>query len=690
MNARTHGWLLALGAALIAPKALAQTTFAVEWPTGERDPSAALVSLDHDDDNDDGVPDLAETSAPDVRADDEIVPVRLTGVTTGAVRVTVSGGLRVALPTGMVTTWNAPVTNGSAVVPIVGIAASRSVGDSSLTFTAGAIERRVAVTIAATTFLHGDNSPVYAHRDAVGISREVTTNDTLPRTEAWGDRSPDPDNLRVEVWDAGASSEGSVRVESVGSRASFGVAPGVTRTQLARVGLSRVGDGSPWRTRFLRLVGDDLDLRAPGVQGRTLLVGLRDRVRARYRREGIAGEVTGDVAVGRPGNEDGPLAARAARWHILVLRDRPASQGGTVMVGNDDAGAMRIARRQVEISNEVYLQCAITWGDPDRANVSIVDPPPRALLAIGDNDGLVAAGGVVRLRANSTVVGPVRQAAGWAPMDTARAVAAALRDAGFNVRVTENPRTDYGAHGSVDLIVRDGGGRLATLSPAAGAPLSTDARQRVSLGAVDFTDGIDEFNNLNSSSGTLEERSMVKLLMDDDAGTIDLFMVNRFARSTRIGEAFVEGDGGSIVNGLLLDRTGISAEREAWTQSHEAGHILLDQPWHPDNMGPDRPWLLMDSDASLGAVTGPKRLTREECDRIHQQSGVGAVPALLTRFDVVRVSPRAGEFRAWPAAALYPVPARTETRAGDGPSVREGAPHEPDRRAAEYGIDVRL
>ncbi len=146
----------------------------------------------------------------------------------------------------------------------------------------------------------------------------------------------------------------------------------------------------------------------------------------------------------------------------------------------------------------------------------------------------------------------------------------------------------------------------------------------MTVGRVDLADGIDEFNNLNSASGTLEERSLVKPLADDDPSSIELFVINRFARGTRIGEAFVEGAAGAIVNGLLIDRAGISAEREAWTQSHEAGHILLDQPWHPDNMGPDRPWLLMDADASLAAVTGPKRLTAEECARIHQQSGVEA------------------------------------------------------------------
>ncbi len=239
--------------------------------------------------------------------------------------------------------------------------------------------------------------------------------------------------------------------------------------------------------------------------------------------------------------------------------------------------------------------------------------------------------------------------------------------------MTTNARTDYGAFGSADVTAHDRAGRPVSFAAIGASAISTDARQTVTVGRVDLGDGVDEFNNLNSASGTLEERALIKPLTDGDPGTIDLFVINRFARGTRIGEAFVEGAAGAIFNGLLVDRAGISAEREAWTQSHEAGHILLDQPWHPDNTGPDRPWLLMDADASLGAVTGPKRLSVEECARIHQQSGVGAVPAVLARFDEARVSPRALEFARWPAEALLPA-ARARRGARDGTGARRERP----------------
>ena len=48
--------------------------------------------------------------------------------------------------------------------------------------------------------------------------------------------------------------------------------------------------------------------------------------------------------------------------------------------------------------------------------------------------------------------------------------------------------------------------------------------------------------------------------------------------------------------------------------------MLLDQPFHPDNVGPDEPWRLMDSDGALPLVTGPKRLTAVECARARHHS----------------------------------------------------------------------
>lgn len=664
----------------------------IQWPTGERNPSTVIIAADLDDDNDDGVPDALEQPGPDIARDDEIVAVTVQGVAHGLLRVHTEGSVKIVTAHGSTTDRvELRPTLDRHTVHLMGLQPSRTDQDAAVIFdlerihgrTTSSVTVRVPITVVGVSILRGNNEIVWSHRDALRISHAITNDDTLPRRARWNDTSPDPTNVRVEIWDPGASLTAFARLEAVGSPVSVGVLPGAVRSAIAQLPLERPVDTTSLRSPFVRLVGDETDLRAPGVQGQTLLVGLRDRVRVRYRRHGAAGEATVDVRVGRPGNENGPLAARRARWRLVVLRDRP---GGRPLIGGDEASAIRIAREQVAVANEVYLQCMVTFGDPASHPVTVADPPQNCLLSVGDDNGLRALGGEIRFRVNGRAIGPVRVRPGWRPIETAEAIADAVRAAGFRVRVTLNRRTDYGADGSADLVVRDAHGRLAEISPVPNVPLTTDPQQSLTIGRVDFSDGLDEFNNLNSSSGTLEERTLIKSLIDDDPTTIDLFIVNRFTHRSRIGEAFVEGDGGAIVNALIIDRAGVAAQREAWTQSHEAGHVFLNQPWHPDNMGPDRPWLLMDADASLGAVTGPKRLEPEDCRRLTAESGVDAVPALLSRFDEVRPSPRATEFLHWPAVDPYPRVAPAVMAPLMSPSDREHSPV--DRPARDYGLCI--
>lgn len=226
-------------------------------------------------------------------------------------------------------------------------------------------------------------------------------------------------------------------------------------------------------------MGDSTDANAPGVQGQTLLVGLRYCVRAVYQRPGVAGEASVDLRVGRPGNEDGLRAARRARWRLATVR---ATAGGRPVIGNDDDGAAALLREQVTISNEIYLQCGITFGAPSSYSVSIVDPPRNTLLSVSDDLGLRAAGGVVTVRVGGRAIGPVPVREGSSALETAEAIGRAISRAGFVARVTANRRTDYASEGSADVQARDAQGRWLLFDPVANAPLSTDRRQLISLG----------------------------------------------------------------------------------------------------------------------------------------------------------------------------------------------------------------
>jgi hypothetical protein len=359
-----------------------------------------------------------------------------------------------------------------------------------------------------------------------------------------------------------------------------------------------------------------------------LLVALRDHVRVVY--SSALGQVQQGLRVARPGDEKGPTAARQAVLRVVILRAYPS---GPPVIGVDDLSALRIVRDELGIANEIWLQCDLTFGPPGEVSVTIENPPGSALLSVADGDGLPARGGVIQLRVDGTPIGPIESVAGADPQDTALRVARALRRAGFSPTVTVNPPAVFGAGSSADVLVRRGDGSLAQLEAIEGVPLSTDAQQRISLGVVDLGDGLEEFDNMTATGGTLEERTMVKALSDDDPGTIDLFIVNRFTHGTRQGEAFISASSGPILNAVVLDRNGLRQRQTAWTMAHEIGHVLLNQPLHPDNVGPDIPSLLMDSDNSRGTVNGPKRLMAPDCLHVRHESELRADPPLLHPYD---------------------------------------------------------
>ena len=69
--------------------------------------------------------------------------------------------------------------------------------------------------------------------------------------------------------------------------------------------------------------------------------------------------------------------------------------------------------------------------------------------------------------------------------------------------------------------------------------------------------------------------------------------------------------------------------RASFALAHELGHVLLDDPGHPDDFGVDAPTRLMDADAANASAYGPRRLIASECSRAVLQSGPGARLALL-------------------------------------------------------------
>jgi hypothetical protein len=279
----------------------------------------------------------------------------------------------------------------------------------------------------------------------------------------------------------------------------------------------------------------------------------------------------------------------------------------------------------------------MTFGPVSQMDVKLMSPPPAYLVALGDDVGLPASGGEIRLRVEGKpVVFSTKK--GWSTRQAALELQRVAEKAGFAAAISENARIASGAAPSVDVALRRADGQLA----AAELVSSSDPTMSVAIGSVDLSDGLQHFGDTDSVAGTLEERALVKAIDDGDPRTIEVIVVPFFAGGGRIGESFIGSDGSSMRNVVIIDRAGVRARRTSLTLAHELGHVILDEPGHPDDYGMDTPTLLMDSDASDASPFGPRRLPVEDCARALRQSGPGSRTPLLTEWKLspVRYDPR--------------------------------------------------
>ena len=389
----------------------------------------------------------------------------------------------------------------------------------------------------------------------------------------------------------------------------------------------------------IRAVMDDLDRRHPLSADRSIKVELGGSVSV-----GLDDKPAGVlVRVGGPRETSvGPIDRFRARLRVKLLR---LGVGGPPPIGNNDADAVERVRDEIGHANMIWGSCGIGFGPPELADVKLVDPPPPHLLSVGCDAGVPASGGSVRFEADGRLF-EVPIEPGTKPEGAARVVARTLEKAGFHVAISEGAPISAATYAATDLVIRKRNGDAATITPprAAGgllapAPLSTDATLSVCIGRVDSADGLTHFTDANAIAGTLEERALIKAFDDGDPATIEVYVVPSFGGDSRIGESFIFADGGAIKDVIIEDRAGLRANRASFTLAHEIGHVLLDQPGHPDDFGIDTPTRLMDADAVNASAFGPRRLDISECERAIRQSGPGSTPRLLAYDPLLPVRP---------------------------------------------------
>jgi hypothetical protein len=381
-----------------------------------------------------------------------------------------------------------------------------------------------------------------------------------------------------------------------------------------------------WASAPLRFVIDDVDRDHPLVVDRSIKAEVGGAIIFRNRdRKAQMIRVLGPRR-----SAVGPIGRLHATLRPFVVRVSP---GGAPAIGGTDLGAIRAVRAELAAASAVWGQCGLAFGDTGQLEVRVVDPPPSHLVAVGDDLGIPASGGEVRLRADGKPIG-MTTGPGEVPDAVAWHLARAFERAGLVAAVSRNARIGAGAGPSVDVSVRRKDGSLVAVDTLPDVPLSTDATLTVRIGSVDLSDGLQHFTDMDAMAGTLEERTLLKAIDDGDPATVEVVVVPLFAGGGRIGESFIGSDLSSIRNVVLLDRAGIRARKSSLTLAHELGHVLMDLPGHPDDYGVDMSTSLMDSDAADASPFGPRRITVAECARVVRQAGPRARVPLLVEWPI--------------------------------------------------------
>ncbi len=563
-----------------------------------------VVIADEDDDDGDGLPDSAgEVISPAGRTDLVALDSRLTNVTLEAI----SGAEKARLIwKGRALPWGERVPQG---VQVQGLAPGRTV----VVATSAKGQTTFAIEVFGIGLYDSGKRGIDMAREHVSLARTPPSRVDLDDADVPFD---DPDALRLLVTSPEGATLGAVAVDSFS-------ADGVLLDSLAALKLSRIAcerpGGSCLASAPLRFVMDDVD--------RTHTLAAERSVRAEVGGAIVVKDSSGRKlqaarVAGPRSSAVGSIGRHKATVRAVVMRMSP---GGTPSVGGTDSGAIAALRQELSVASGAWGQCGISFGPASQLDVRVVSPPPPYLIALGDDLGLPASGGEIRLRVDGKPV-TIETKKGWSTRQVALELQRVVGRTGHAATISENARIAPGAAPSVDVALRrERGGALASVELVS----SSDSTLSVHVGSVDLSDGLSHFGDTDSVAGTLEERALVKAVEDGDPQTIDVIVIPFFSGGGRIGESFIASDGSSMRNVVILDRAGVRARRTSLTLAHELGHVILDEPGHPDDYGIDTPTLLMDSDASDASPYGPRRLTVDECARALRQSGPSARMPLL-------------------------------------------------------------
>jgi len=454
----------------------------------------------------------------------------------------------------------------------------------------------------------------------IGVSQRRTNLD-LPTN--FTTASDDPRNYHVDVFDdkaGGNSLNANIQVLKPNNSA-------FSPDRRMQVQCQRVGSTDWFRSRYLRLVVDDIDEAA--VAGQTVLVDwdpssvateiLGQKVKATYSAAGQSAEALATVGINKG----------RIKMAVHVMRAN---------VGQDASAVVTTAQAKQRVDQwfrRVYAQVDLAprLTEP----VQLIDPQSN-LLSISDNTGANAAGGGsisfrARIRGGGSGgadllydFGPYSPPANQTPMDTAVALAGLVNDplaspVGWNIgddlvpnplgaRVTQNPPTLETpiTQGSADLMV----GHMLDRRVELERVVSSDASQTATVGQVTAANfrGWAIGGLLNWVAGSIEQRTLLQNYGNGHT-VFDLFVVNSFSTGER-GQAMFRGSFypagkqgiDKITNAAFSIATCMDGSASnPFSAPHELGHALVDAV-HATG---DRNQLLASGTSAANVVTGTKR-----------------------------------------------------------------------------------
>ncbi|HEY2365259.1 MAG TPA: hypothetical protein VGH87_02695, partial [Polyangiaceae bacterium] len=340
-----------------------------------------VLMADTDDDDVDGRPDGEEDALPvDGRADLVALDATLDGAT-----LKLGGG------TGKVRVWT-----GARQVPF----GSRVVLGSAWQ---GLVPGRVEIT---ARLKNGHERNIVLDVRGVAMRDESGKKVDLAKSHASLERLPpaaytpasgaqDTDALRAVLELPDGSNDLDATVESYS-------ASGVKLDALAHVALApaqcpdTIANVHCLETAPLRFVVDDVDRAHPLVVDRSLRseVGGAIVMRSGGRKQAIR-------VLGPRASDVGPIGRYKVRIRTHVLR---ATTGGAPAIGGNDAGAVAMLRAELALGSATWGQCGVSFGEASKLDVAVVDPPARHLVSLGDDLGLPASGGEIKLRVDGKPV----------------------------------------------------------------------------------------------------------------------------------------------------------------------------------------------------------------------------------------------------------------------------------------------